>query len=518
MARLNLEDRFFSEARLQRFTDLMGWRSQHTAIGALAFLWHESQELLRHTATAEEIVRWTRLRTRRDKERLISALSAPGVAYIVEIEPGKYEIAGNFCQIDTRVKNTHNSKKGGEATRKKWETVSNQSLAMADIGPRGLPAASRGRAEATLNPIQTKPIQTTPIQGAALAAKKAGVSPILLATHPISEVEGKTWDETIWPKIKSALSEEEIAAAIINPDNFHISKYWTLKRFNDQGLIIYSGLNYEPPKSASKLKNLFKICVSALNKPVTDAEKVAVIDYLRSAIAEYKKTPEKFDFLAEKEFFELRKKPENYGFQDYHLRTKAEANAVFGVNFRQPGMTQETVLKEIISSRELRKMMTPHEFEACYKHVVKNVRDEKGEPIRQPVAYLMKTAASILVEIREKARRDFLKMIDAELKAAQADFLAWVEEIGGDHLADFNALDDAEKEIRGRAVLEAKTEALTNLVPRSFDLQIIAGFSAMERAVPGLLICLRDALSQSSKGQGPSRPAIESHIETERVG
>lgn len=62
MARVNLEDQLFGQARLLRLAREL-YLPAHAAIGILAFLWHDSQEYGAVEATAEEICEWARLET-----------------------------------------------------------------------------------------------------------------------------------------------------------------------------------------------------------------------------------------------------------------------------------------------------------------------------------------------------------------------------------------------------------------------------------------------------------------------
>ena len=107
VARVNLEERLFSEARLHYFSELLKTTS-HQALGVLSYLWHDSQELKRATASKREIVIWCRWKEiqyynydvhgeKPPDTELIAALVESG--YISESEPEVFQIHGNEDQI-----------------------------------------------------------------------------------------------------------------------------------------------------------------------------------------------------------------------------------------------------------------------------------------------------------------------------------------------------------------------------------------------------------------------------------
>lgn len=110
MARVNLEQRLFAEGRLHHLASLIG-STTHEAIGILAYLWHDSQELGKNAATAREIVIWCRWKeveldryyanseNELKAEQLISALKESG--YIENIDETLYAIRGNEKQIQS---------------------------------------------------------------------------------------------------------------------------------------------------------------------------------------------------------------------------------------------------------------------------------------------------------------------------------------------------------------------------------------------------------------------------------
>lgn len=125
MARVNVEEGAFGDARLTRLERLMGW-DHRTALGCLVLLWHESQEGLRDHGTAAEIASWC-WALPNETDALVRALAAVG--YIVERKDGTFTIQGNSKQIEWRVAQIEKSRKGAEATRARWERLKAQGQA-----------------------------------------------------------------------------------------------------------------------------------------------------------------------------------------------------------------------------------------------------------------------------------------------------------------------------------------------------------------------------------------------------
>jgi len=139
--RLNIEEECFS--RLSRFVDLMGIDARE-ALGTLAFLWHDSQDELKTQGTFDEIVDWCRITklTKDDQERWIKTLCR--ARFLTEVETGVFLIHGNLSQIDNKLKHLNKSRKGGEATRLKWEMrreghspTTGIATGLAQVGQRG---------------------------------------------------------------------------------------------------------------------------------------------------------------------------------------------------------------------------------------------------------------------------------------------------------------------------------------------------------------------------------------------
>lgn len=116
MARVNVEERLFSKvSRRKAACEAIGCE-EHFLVGALVFLWHESQEELRIYGTAEEIRMWCLLPP---DSRIVDALVA-GKYIDWDDAVGQYKIHGNKKQIESFVNLYSVRKKGGEATKKKW--------------------------------------------------------------------------------------------------------------------------------------------------------------------------------------------------------------------------------------------------------------------------------------------------------------------------------------------------------------------------------------------------------------
>ncbi len=157
MARVSLEDRFFAEAGFRPMAIALGIH-EHEVIGLMACLWHRSQAKLMVTCDIDDLSDWLL----RDYE-FLSRFSAQCVrqGYLRQVEPGKFEIAGNASHVENLTRLKENAKKGGEANRKKQEASQKDSL---EASPEDTHEASHldsvRIAQSTTNPNQSKPIQT----------------------------------------------------------------------------------------------------------------------------------------------------------------------------------------------------------------------------------------------------------------------------------------------------------------------------------------------------------------------
>lgn len=150
MARVSLEDRFFAEAGFRPMAIALGLH-EHEVIGLMACLWHRSQAKLMVTCDIDDMSDWLL----RDYE-FLTRFSAQCVrqGYLRQIEPGKFEIAGNAAHVENLTKLKENAKRGGEATKRKRHEAGQE--ASHEAGQE----ASDWGAQTTTNPIQTKPIQS----------------------------------------------------------------------------------------------------------------------------------------------------------------------------------------------------------------------------------------------------------------------------------------------------------------------------------------------------------------------
>ncbi len=99
MARLGIEDKFFSEdSRWRKLARIMGW-TEAQAIGHLVFLWHSSQDEEEHIADGDDICDWARLDIGTDETKFLNALCHKRVRYTDLLPSGKYLIRGNRDHI-----------------------------------------------------------------------------------------------------------------------------------------------------------------------------------------------------------------------------------------------------------------------------------------------------------------------------------------------------------------------------------------------------------------------------------
>jgi hypothetical protein len=138
MARTNIEDTGFTKAL--ELSHLIEW-DVGRALGALAWLWHESQAKCRLSGTASEILRWSKVKLSDDEalsylEALIELDLIRPVLENGSLLENEFEIAGNDDEVKRLVMYKERSKKGGESTRKKYESEKERasSLASSQLG------------------------------------------------------------------------------------------------------------------------------------------------------------------------------------------------------------------------------------------------------------------------------------------------------------------------------------------------------------------------------------------------
>lgn len=157
MARVNLEERLFGDARLRHLARKLNCL-EHTALGLVAMLWHDSQEMGAVYATSEEILVWCRyddiahhewmiLEVTTQKEDVIRALI--DTKFIDQVDEDKFLIRGNEKQIQ-QVRAF--KERAHKAADKRWGKVNATSNAQAD--------AIACSSNAQYNSIQDNSIQT----------------------------------------------------------------------------------------------------------------------------------------------------------------------------------------------------------------------------------------------------------------------------------------------------------------------------------------------------------------------
>ena len=115
MARVNVEEGAWK--KFYKVANYMDW-DVRIACGAVIGVWHESQEKVRLTASALELARWGN--EHEDADKFVAALVDAEVVRPVDDE---FEIVGNENEIASQMKFRARSKKGGEATKAKWEAA-----------------------------------------------------------------------------------------------------------------------------------------------------------------------------------------------------------------------------------------------------------------------------------------------------------------------------------------------------------------------------------------------------------
>jgi hypothetical protein len=116
MARLNIEEDAWS--RIHRLSKILKIPPEPIA-GHLAFLWHQSQSLMRISGTREEIIDWLGLIDESDeiKDHWLTSLQR---VHFISGDDRKFVIHGNESQIDNLVKKRSAGAKGAEKTKSNW--------------------------------------------------------------------------------------------------------------------------------------------------------------------------------------------------------------------------------------------------------------------------------------------------------------------------------------------------------------------------------------------------------------
>lgn len=161
MARINIEEQAWKRA--YRLAELMECTVRE-AIGTVACLWGNSQEIVKTHGTKSDILEWASLFKicDEDGDKWISALK--NSRFISEEKNDLFKIHGNDIQLESRISKTNRASKGGKALKKKLAELkrlqadSKHSSSKPQAGSKGLNALQ-------CNSIQGSSIQSIAIQG-----------------------------------------------------------------------------------------------------------------------------------------------------------------------------------------------------------------------------------------------------------------------------------------------------------------------------------------------------------------
>jgi hypothetical protein len=168
MARINIEEEAW--VRIYRLADTLGI-SVREAVGTVACLWHQSQDLVKSAGTINEILDWASLTKISDveKQNWISALEKS--RFLLRLNDEHFEIRGNAIQIESRISRIDRSRKGAKALMKKVRQVKALEAGLRQAPSRvepGLKALNSGQ----FNAIQGNSIQCNSGQGILISKNK----------------------------------------------------------------------------------------------------------------------------------------------------------------------------------------------------------------------------------------------------------------------------------------------------------------------------------------------------------
>lgn len=115
MAKLEIDERAFSDPRLKKLSRLLGV-PKHYAFGILVYIWHDSQEELKSCATAEELDSWLDI-NKEEGDRIRQMLQASN--YILEEQANTYRIKGNKRRL-AKIKKLRQRARDAAAAR--WDS------------------------------------------------------------------------------------------------------------------------------------------------------------------------------------------------------------------------------------------------------------------------------------------------------------------------------------------------------------------------------------------------------------
>ena len=141
MARLNLENHFFSDPRFHYLIALIG--SRHEAEGILVDLWFNSQALHADEGTEDKISLWCMCP---DDKKIVPVLVRSG--FLEELEGGKFRILGNKDQI-RNLKTAHIKAVGAGKARQK--SKKSQLQASSKLAPSSAPSSAPGSSNTNTN-------------------------------------------------------------------------------------------------------------------------------------------------------------------------------------------------------------------------------------------------------------------------------------------------------------------------------------------------------------------------------
>jgi hypothetical protein len=134
VARTNVEESAFAKAL--ELANEMGWKAGE-ALGALTWLWHDSQAKYRHGGKGREILRWSKLRLE-DEEAVYYLRVLEELELIRPVTDeasalnSEFEIAGNEDEVARLLALKERSKKGVDSRRRKSQAEHERMLSLTE--------------------------------------------------------------------------------------------------------------------------------------------------------------------------------------------------------------------------------------------------------------------------------------------------------------------------------------------------------------------------------------------------
>lgn len=116
MARVNLEERLFGDARLNRLCRRLKW-SIREALGCVSWLWHDSQERLRTEASFDDIADWVRAASDEEATAIVKALCE--AEFITAVTENTFRIHGNEKHVAAHSQRLAAAKNAGLVNRER---------------------------------------------------------------------------------------------------------------------------------------------------------------------------------------------------------------------------------------------------------------------------------------------------------------------------------------------------------------------------------------------------------------